>query len=337
MRWWVSVVHNVKSWGIFASVAVLAVLSACGPGAPAGVVLVPSLAPAATLTPFIVPSATFTVVPTLTASPTATLLPPTVTPSSTPTTTPSATLIPSPTTGPTPDAQAHLRFVELPILMYHYIEPWPPGPDEVRQGLTVTPEDFAAQMAYLHAHGYATVSLYDLVAALAVGQDLPEKAVVITFDDGYRTLIDFAVPIMQQYGYTGTVFVITQLMDEEFPQYLTWDQAKGLHAQGWMIEPHTKTHDQLAGRGRDFQLYQMLGSILTVEAQLGRTPRFFAYPSGEYDELTVSLVKELHLWGAATTSFGRVHGYSSLHTLTRVRVSGTGTLAEFVAALGEGP
>jgi hypothetical protein len=104
-----------------------------------------------------------------------------------------------------------------------------------------------------------------------------------------------------------------------------------------MIEPHTKTHDQLAGRGRDFQLYQMLGSLQTVEAELGRTPRFLAYPSGEYDDLSVELAKELHLWGAVTVGYGRVHHISHLYTMPRVRVSGTETLAEFAAALGALP
>jgi peptidoglycan/xylan/chitin deacetylase (PgdA/CDA1 family) len=246
---------------------------------------------------------------------------------------PSATALPSATPGPTPDQDALFRLVELPILMYHYVEPWPPGPDDVRLGLTVRPEDFAAQMAWLNQQGYVTVSLYDLVAALAVGQPLPAKPIVITFDDGYGTLMDFAVPTMEQYGYTGTVFVITQLMDEGFPQYLTWEEAESLNARGWMIEPHTKTHDQLAGRGYDFQLYQMLGSLQTVEAHIGRTPRFLAYPSGQYDDLSVTLVGQLQLWGAVTTNYGRLHNYNELPTLSRVRVSGTGTLEEFVAAL----
>jgi peptidoglycan/xylan/chitin deacetylase (PgdA/CDA1 family) len=213
------------------------------------------------------------------------------------------------------------------------VEPWPPGADEIRLGLTVRPEDFAAQMAWLRDNGYVTVSLYDLVAALAVGQTLPAKAVVITFDDGYGTLMDYAVPTMEQHGYTGTVFVITQLMDEGFPQYLTWAEAEGLFARGWMIEPHTKTHDQLAGRGYDFQLYQMLGSLQTVEAHIGRTPRFLAYPSGQFDDLSVTLVGQLHLWGAVTTTYGRAHNYNELPTLSRVRVGGTGTLEEFEAAL----
>ena len=324
------------------SLAILAAgtaLGGCGvPAAPAGLVLIPTDTASPTHTE--PPTRTATVEPsaTATATFTATHTPePSATPTHTPTPVPTATLIPSPTTGPTPDAEALFRQVRVPVLMYHYIEPWPVAPDEIRQGLTVRPEDFAAQMAYLHAQGYETVSLYDLVDALAIGKPLPAKPVVLTFDDGYRSLMDFAVPVLEQYGYTGTVFVVTQLMDEEFPQYLTWAQAEGLYAAGWMIEPHSKTHDQLAGRGRDFQLYQMLGSIQTVEAHIGRTPRFFCYPSGEFDELSIEIAKELHLWGAATVNFGRVHSLSTMHTLPRVRIAGTGTLAEFVAALGDAP
>jgi peptidoglycan/xylan/chitin deacetylase (PgdA/CDA1 family) len=217
--------------------------------------------------------------------------------------------------------------------MYHYVEPWPSDADQLRQGLTVRTEDFAAQMAYLHDHGYVTVSLYDLADAMALGKSLPDKAVVLTFDDGYRSLPDQVVPVLKPYGYTGTIFVITQLMDEGFPQYMTWPQAEALYAQGWKIEPHTKTHEQLSGRDRDFQLYQMLGSVQTVQAHIGSQPRFIAYPSGKYDDLTIELARELNLWGAVTVEFGRVHKWQDRYEMTRVRVSGTAGLTDFINAL----
>jgi peptidoglycan/xylan/chitin deacetylase (PgdA/CDA1 family) len=217
--------------------------------------------------------------------------------------------------------------------MYHYVEPWPAEADKVRQGLTVQPADFAEQAAYLHAQGYTTISLYDLVAAVQQGAPLPERPVVITFDDGYRSLADYAVPALAAYGYTGTVFVITQLMDEGFEQYLTWPQAEAMQASGWKIEPHGKTHDQLAGRGRDFQLYQILGSAQTVAAHTGQMPRFMAYPSGQFDELSVQIAREVGLWGAVTTQYGSWHSASTLYSLRRVRVSGRGDLAAFIDAL----
>jgi peptidoglycan/xylan/chitin deacetylase (PgdA/CDA1 family) len=278
-------------------------------------------------------TATAPVIPTTVVEQTAPPAIPTVgaTPDPSPLPGPAASKVPE--SRPTPDAQGETRPVRLPILMYHYVEPWPSDPDQLRQGLTVRTEDFAAQMAYLHDHGYVTVSLYDLADAMALGKPLPEKAVVLTFDDGYRSLMDQVLPVLQPYGYTGTVFVITQFMDDDMPAYLTWPQAEALYAQGWKIEPHTKTHEQLAARDRDFQLYQMLGSVQTVQAHIGSQPRFFAYPSGKYDDLTLELARELNLWGAVTVEFGREHRWNDRYEITRVRISGTAGLSDFVNGL----
>ncbi len=271
--------------------------------------------------------ATFTRVPTHTATATFTMTP-THTPSPSPTPTPT----PAPPR-PTPDAEAANRRVRLPILMYHYVEPLPAGADDLRRGLTVTPEDFTAQVRYLADNGYTTVSLYDLADALASGRPLPGKAVVLTFDDGYRSLLDYALPAMTSLGFTGTVFVITEFADRELPQYLTWAQLRELAARGWRIEPHGKTHAPLAGADRDRQVYEMLGAIESIEAHLGVRPRFFCYPSGRFDELTLQLAQEMHLWGGVTTRGGRQHRYADRFVWARVRVDGRGTLADFVNAL----
>jgi peptidoglycan/xylan/chitin deacetylase (PgdA/CDA1 family) len=295
--------------------------------APTTIVSTATAALAATHTASAAPAtATPTPSPTLTPTPS-----PSLTPTPTPTDTPTPT--PTPTPWPTPDGEAINRRVRLPILMYHYVEPWPPEASAVRKNLTVRPDDFAAQMAYLHDQGYVAVSLYDLLYALTLDWPLPQKAVVLTFDDGYRTLMQHAVPMMRAYGYTGTVFVITELMDREFEQYLTWEQAEGLYAQGWKIEPHTKTHASLQGRDRDFQLYQMLGSVQTVEAHIGARPRFFNYPAGRYDDLTLQLAHEMGLWGGVSVRGGRVHTLDTIYTLARVRVSGQGTLQDFIHGL----
>lgn len=271
------------------------------------------------------------VVSTSTPAPTSVLSTSTPLPSPTPTDLPAPTATAEPL--PTPDARAANRQARVPILMYHYVEPWPAGANEIRKNLTVLPEDFTAQMEYLHAQGYETVSLYDLVYALTLGQPLPSKAVIVTFDDGYRSLPQYAVPIMERYGYRGTIFVITQFMDSGLPAYLTWPEAESLYARGWKIEPHTKSHEELAGRGRAFQLYQMLGSIQTVAAHIGVQPRFFSYPSGKYDDLTLQLARELDLWGGVTVSFGRTHTVKDLYTLSRVRVGGQEKMSEFQTGL----
>lgn len=304
-------------WGI--AITACAMVPAAMPAAVAPVATLASSS-TATLTPTATFTPTSTLTPTATAEPTATL-----------------ELSPTPTEitilWPTPDGDARSRLVRLSILMYHYVEPWPPNADEARKSLTVRPEDFALQMQYLAENGYTTVSLYDLVDALALGRALPERAVVLTFDDGYRGLMDYALPVTQRYGFTGTVFVITDFSDYDLPAYLNWTQIKQLYALGWRIEPHTKTHLTLASRTRDKQVYEMLGSIETIEANLGVRPRFFCYPVGKYDELTVQLAYEMNLWGGVTTHGGRLHTYDNRFTWSRMRVDGRGSLKDFIYAV----
>jgi len=249
----------------------------------------------------------------------------TVTPNVVPiTATPTSTLVP--THWPTPDALVDDRVARVPILMYHYIEPLADDADNIRVGLTVQPGVFRQQLAYLHAQGYRSISLYDLTYYLTQGRPLPDKPIIFCFDDGYRGLYQYALPHMQAFGYTGTVFVLTQLMDEQHPSYLTWEMAHKMYEYGWKIEPHSKTHVQLSDRSFELVQYQVLGSMQTLQAHIGRQPRYFSYPSGFYDQQVIDYLKELGFWGALTTEHGLEHDFPSAFTWKRIRVSGKATI-----------
>lgn len=293
---------------------------------------------AATSTPYI-PSSTPTVMPTATSTPEPTL---TLTPPALGATQPVAeppdvaTPTPRATYAPTPDAEAAHRGLVVPILTYHYVEPWPGDGNLLREGLTVRPEDFAAQMAYLAEHGHVTVSLYDLIDALATGRALPERAVVITFDDGYAGLLRYAQPVMHSLNQTGTVFVISEFVDQGRPEYLSWTELRFLWDAGWSIEAHTKTHLGLEGLSYERQLYEMLGSVETIAANIGDRPRFINYPSGSYDATTLALAPELGLWGGVTTQGGWYHRYDDRYTLTRLRITGYTDLIHFIQMVEHG-
>lgn len=274
--------------------------------------------------------------PTLTPTPTATPSPSptasaTLPPSPTATPTPSPTPTPTPTPWPTPDGV--IRQVRVPILMYHHIALPPPGADAIERDLSVSPQNFEAQLQWLAQNGYTSIRLYDLVYALAQGRPLPEKPVIFTFDDGYRDAYENAFPLLQKYGFTGTFFVLTEFMDQNLPQYLSWSQAEEMSAAGMDIEPHTKTHPDLRWRDRDFLIWQILGSAQTVEAHTGRFPRFFAYPSGHYDANVLQIVREIGLWGALTTQQGTIHTSDVLYELKRVRIRHSDTLETFAIKL----
>src|SRR5215207_5305181 len=145
-----------------------------------------------------------------------------------------------------------LRRLRVPILMYHYVSELPPDADDIRVGLTVSPQMFREHMQYLQTAGYQTVSLYEINLALEHGTPLPPKPVVLTFDDGYIDHYSTVFPILQEYSFTGTFFIISQFVDNNHPAYMTWEQIAQMANAGMRMEAHTKTHADLRSRNYDF-------------------------------------------------------------------------------------
>jgi peptidoglycan/xylan/chitin deacetylase (PgdA/CDA1 family) len=303
----------------------------------------------ATATDTAVPTHTPTDEPAATDTATATQTV-TAVPSETPTLIPSATMtagpqpLPTdtstatpPTLGALPTPPRGLSWtLRVPILMYHYISIPPEDADIYRIDLSVHPDNFRAQMAYLAENGYTTVDLYDLSRAITNQGELPEKPVIITVDDGYLDNYEIAFPILQEFGHTATFFVITDLVDREHPGYATWPMLKEMADAGMRIEPHSKTHINLNGRTRDLLIWEILGSQQTVAHHIGYTPRYFAYPGGRYDELTLDIMEELDFWGAVTTMGGRWNGFDNRYEWRRMRVRYTTSLPEFIDLIHPG-
>src|ERR1043166_1123322 len=101
------------------------------------------------------------------------------------------------------------RVTHVPILMYHYVDTPPKDADRVLQDLTVTRANFVEQVKWLSEQGYHSITPDQLVAALWQGAKLPSKPVMFTFDDGYANAWYNVTPVLLDYGYTGTFFVIT--------------------------------------------------------------------------------------------------------------------------------
>ncbi len=283
----------------------------------------------ATPTPTITPSATPTLTPTATVTPTPTA-PPTPTPTPTVTPTPPPTSTPMPPTPTFPPPPQELR---VPILMYHYVSALPADADRYRIGLTVPPETFEAQLQYLQEHGYHTVSLFDLYDALTTGRPLPENPIVLTFDDGYEDAYTVALPLLQQYGFTATFFVLATPPHFEAPGYMTWAQIKALADAGMSVQGHGRDHYDLRKRSNDFLVYQILGIQEAVEAHTGQPVRFFCYPSGKYDEAVLAVVSSAGYFGGVTTEWGVTERLDNRLTWPRLRVQGTWSLEKFAKML----
>jgi peptidoglycan/xylan/chitin deacetylase (PgdA/CDA1 family) len=220
--------------------------------------------------------------------------------------------------------------------MYHYISVPPENSDKYRVDLSVAPENFRQQMAYLAENGFSTITFEDLSRAITNHQVLPDKPVIITIDDGYRDNYENAFPIMREYGITATLFLLTDPIDQGNPNYMTWTMIEEMAAAGIRFGPHTKTHPDLRGLSREKLIWQILGSRETVAAHVGYMPLYFTYPSGRYDENTIAILQELDFWGAVTTAGGKCHGFNDRFEWTRVRVRNFTTLPEFIDLVDPG-
>lgn len=206
--------------------------------------------------------------------------------------------------------------------MYHYLSTPPQGADAVRLDLSVPPERFEAHLRALRDEGYTSISLHDLALALQIGYPLPENPLIITFDDGYRDNYTNALPLLCRYGFTATFFLITSLIDDERPEYVTWDQVVEMDAAGMEMQAHGYTHVDLRGRDVDYLIWQMLGAKEAIEARTHKPVRFFCYPSGKYDDLAMEVLHSAHYWGALTVNEGAEHPSDRMFQLERIRVHG---------------
>jgi peptidoglycan/xylan/chitin deacetylase (PgdA/CDA1 family) len=243
----------------------------------------------------------------------------------------SAEVIPTVASQPTPDGSVHTA--RVPVLMYHYLSVPPANADRVRIDLSVTPDLFATHLDAIQQAGYTTISLYTLLDHLTHGAPLPERPVVVTFDDGYRDQYTNALPLLAARGLTATFFIVTDFINDQRPEYLTWDMVREMYAAGMSIEGHGRNHVSLANKDRDYLIWQALGTYESIEHEIGVRPRFVSYPAGEYDQLTIDIFRSADYWAGFTTRQGATHHSDDLFQLRRIRVRGSTTSEELLRLL----
>ncbi len=224
--------------------------------------------------------------------------------------------------------------------MYHYISIPPADADAYRRELSLFPDMFQQQLDFLQEQGYTTIHLQDLISYLQRGAPpLPEKPIILTFDDGYLDNYENAFPALQERGMTGTFFIITDFADmaatdPDYARYATWDKLQEMDAGGMEIGSHSRNHPDLKGQDTDFLVWQALGSSQTIEANLGKKPRVLAYPFGSYDQKVIDVFHSAGFWGAVTTQpAGVEQDNQHLFELKRLRISRETGVPELAAIL----
>ncbi|MET7653703.1 MULTISPECIES: polysaccharide deacetylase family protein [unclassified Streptomyces] len=171
----------------------------------------------------------------------------------------------------------------VPILMYHAVAA---DPNDATRTLSVTPEAFAEQMAVIADRGLTPLTTAGLASRWRTGRPLPERPVLITFDDGYEGVHRHALPVLAEHGFPATLFVTTGWIRGAYDTgggpdtMLDWRQVRRLADSGVEIGGHSHTHPQL-DQIDDARLRAELTRCRDIVAdRLGAPPVSFAYPYG---------------------------------------------------------
>lgn len=281
--------------------------------------------------------------PSAAASPATTVVSPPSTPAGTPLvqSTPAATATPTPTPRatpvarvptPTPTLPPHGQTALVPILMYHYVRPSPGPSDPIGVDLSVPPQNFEEQIAWLVASGFNTMTMRELEEVRAGKIGLPPKPIVLTFDDGYRDFYTSVFPLLKKYHLKATAFIITGFVGQ--PAYMTWGMIEQIDKSGLVdVGAHTVTHLDLAQLSTAEQTEQIDNCQKALEQHLGHTVYDFAYPSGDYNSTTLRILQQAGFQTAVTTQNRWSQATDPPLQLPRVRVHGQVTLFEYKAML----
>lgn len=199
----------------------------------------------------------------------------------------------------------------VPVLNYHMVN------DQSDSRLAVGTSEFRAQMDYLAKRGYTSITTDELMGYLKKGTPLPPKPVLITFDDGYRDNYTNAYPILAQYGFTATIFLITDYVGND-DWYLNWAEVKEMQQKGFVFGSHTLSHTPLTAISLEEAEKQLRVSREVLEWRLNAPVTYLAYPTGAYNDTIKTMTERAGYHAAFTVDFGKVAKGDDVFTLKRI-------------------
>lgn len=221
----------------------------------------------------------------------------------------------------------------VPILVYHNLGP------EQKGRMLMAASKFAEEMRYLKERGYRVISMREFIEFTEGKRQLPKKAVVLTFDDGYRSFREFAEPLLKQLGFSATLFVYTDYVGAGRAA-LSWKDLRELQDAGFDVEAHSKTHGDLRrkpGEGEAEYTARMRAELGVPQSlfrqHLGRPATILAYPYGAWDD---DLLKQLDQYGYSAAFTVRRESNSAFITrrkIHRSQIYGEMNLEEFARNL----
>lgn len=180
------------------------------------------------------------------------------------------------------------------IIQYHHVD------DDTPPVTSVTLQQFSEHMQYLADNDFTVWSLAEIIHALKNKNPLPDKVIAITFDDGYKSVLNNAVPLLRKHDFPYTIFINTARIGHS-QEFMSWKQLNQLRQEGASIANHTTVHSHLV-RQRDNESYlqwrkriekEITQAETVIKRKLGTSPGLLAYPYGEYNS-TIRLIARTH-------------------------------------------
>jgi len=208
-----------------------------------------------------------------------------------------------------------------PILLYHKVDPrfeW--------GGTRLPPKWFSAQLHTLKGLGYNTILLEEMVELLSDNRSAPLRF-LITFDDAYQSLYQYALPVMEKLHYKCAIFVISDYIGKSNRwdlslspggfMHLNASQVREFDSLGHTVGAHTRTHRDLTRLSVAEAREEIVSSKCALEDLLGKEVRFFSYPFGRYNEAVRQLVIEAGFAGAVASYPKRRNSVQDIYALAR--------------------
>ena len=187
------------------------------------------------------------------------------------------------------------------VLLYHHVGP---VREDACRGLTVLPEAFKRQVATLSAMGYIAITPDDWAAWVRSGTDIPDRSVILTFDDAYADLVEHALPVLERRSYPATVFVSTALVGKTIPcnpkapdaalAIMSAEEIGRWTSRGVVFGAHTRNHVDLTSVDRQTAASEIRDSKTDLEGLTGRPVTSFAYPYGKRNDEVESIVRDTY-------------------------------------------
>jgi len=198
---------------------------------------------------------------------------------------------------PYPNINERAKLAKVPILMYHDILP------KKQVFFDVTPQEFEQHLQFIKQQGFNPISYDQLVIHLRTGLPLPEKPIMLTFDDGYGGHYEYVYPLLKKYGYPAVFSIYTSGVGNNVGRsHVNWEQLKEMAADPLVtIAAHSVTHPKDLRRLSDDKLQmEVTESKQILESKLGIPIRYFTYPAGKYNQKVAAAVKKAGYLSALT-------------------------------------